>query len=103
MNARVFVTLKQEVLDPQGDAIRHALHSLGHPQVKSVRVGKVIDIELADAAPSSADKALRDMCDRLLANPIIEDANFEVGVTSPGSTAAPSDHGSGDIGSEKTR
>lgn len=79
MHARVFVTLKKEVLDPQGDAVHRALKSLGFAQVDSVRVGKVIDIELSEENQDKAEGSLRAMCDRLLANPVIEDANFKVG------------------------
>ncbi len=78
MKATVLVTLKTEVLDPQGDAVRRALGKLGFDGVKGVRVGKVIEIEFDDAqahAPDLADR-LRKMADEMLANPVIED--FEV-------------------------
>lgn len=78
MKATVVVTLKPEVLDPQGDAVRKALGKLGFEGVKSVRVGKIIEIEFDEAqpnAPALADR-LRKMADELLANPVIED--FEV-------------------------
>ncbi len=78
MKATVVVTLKPEVLDPQGDAVRRALGKLGFDGVKGVRVGKLIEIELDDAhgrAPDLADR-LRKMADEILANPVIED--FEV-------------------------
>lgn len=79
MQARVFVTLKKEVLDPQGDAVHRALRSLGFDEVSSVRVGKLIELELAGDSKSQAETSLRGMCERLLANPVIEDATFEVG------------------------
>jgi phosphoribosylformylglycinamidine synthase subunit PurS len=75
MKATVLVTLKTEVLDPQGDAVRRALGKLGFEGVKGVRVGKVIEIEFDDAqaqAPDLADR-LRKMADEMLANPVIED------------------------------
>jgi phosphoribosylformylglycinamidine synthase len=77
MKATVLVRLKAEVLDPQGDAVRRALGKLGIEGVKDVRVGKLIEIELDDAA-ASADLAprLAKMADELLANPVIED--FEI-------------------------
>ena len=71
MKARIFVTLKDGVLDPQGQAIQGALGALGFDGVASVRQGKVFDIELADGAGGEA--RLRAMCDRLLANTVIED------------------------------
>jgi phosphoribosylformylglycinamidine synthase PurS subunit len=80
MKATVVVTLKPEVLDPQGDAVRRALEKLGFQGVKGVRVGKLIEIELDDAqarAPGVADK-LRKMADELLANPVIEDFDVKV-------------------------
>jgi phosphoribosylformylglycinamidine synthase PurS subunit len=80
MKATVVVTLKPEVLDPQGDAVRRALEKLGFQGVKGVRVGKVIEIELDDAQarePGVADK-LRKMADELLANPVIEDFDVKV-------------------------
>jgi phosphoribosylformylglycinamidine synthase PurS subunit len=80
MKATVVVTLKPEVLDPQGDAVRRALGKLGFEGVKGVRVGKVIEIEFEDArarAPELADR-LRKMADEMLANPVIEDYEVKV-------------------------
>lgn len=78
MKATVLVRLKSEVLDPQGDAVRRALGKLGFDGVKGVRVGKLIEIELDDAAGSEADVKTRlaKMADEMLANPVIED--FEI-------------------------
>ena len=77
--ATVLVRLKSEVLDPQGDAVKRALARQGFTGVKSVRIGKLIEIELEDGAanPGLADN-LRKMSDELLANPVIED--YEVSV-----------------------
>jgi phosphoribosylformylglycinamidine synthase len=75
MKARVYVTLKREVLDPQGDAVRRALGSLGFDAVKDVRVGKLIELDIAGAADEAE---LEKMCAKLLANPVIEDYRFEV-------------------------
>ena len=77
MKARIFITLKTGVLDPQGQAIQGALGALGFDGVESVRQGKVIDIELADAA--NAEARLTEMCEKLLANTVIEDYRVEVG------------------------
>jgi phosphoribosylformylglycinamidine synthase len=77
MKARVFVTLKQGVLDPQGQAIQGALGSLGFDGVASVRQGKIFDIELTEA--QDADALLRAMCEKLLVNTVIEDYRLEIG------------------------
>jgi phosphoribosylformylglycinamidine synthase PurS subunit len=76
LKARITITLKPGVLDPQGQAIQGALKSLGYDGVQSVRQGKVIDIELADGA--GAEARLREMCERLLANIVIEDYRVEI-------------------------
>jgi phosphoribosylformylglycinamidine synthase subunit PurS len=78
MKARVFVTLKNGVLDPQGKAIGHALNNLGFGSVGEVRQGKVIDIELAEKNEAKARAELRDMCEKLLANTIIEKYEIEI-------------------------
>jgi phosphoribosylformylglycinamidine synthase len=78
MKARVFVTLKNGVLDPQGKAIGHALNNLGFPSVGDVRQGKVIDIELAEKNESKARAELKEMCEKLLANTIIEKYEIEL-------------------------
>ncbi|MFW5925072.1 MAG: phosphoribosylformylglycinamidine synthase subunit PurS [Myxococcota bacterium] len=78
MKANVYVTLKREVLDPQGDAVRRALGALGFEDIGSVRVGKLIEIELGDAPHEKAEQELRSMCEKLLANPVIEDFRFEL-------------------------
>ena len=76
MKARVTVTLKSGVLDPQGKAIEGALASLGFAGVGGVRQGKVFDIELAETDKAKAAAALKAMCDKLLANTVIE--NYQV-------------------------
>ena len=78
MKARVFVTLKNGVLDPQGKAIGHALNNPGFDAVGEVRQGKVIDIELADKDESRARANLKDMCEKLLANTVIEKYEIEL-------------------------
>jgi phosphoribosylformylglycinamidine synthase subunit PurS len=79
MKARVYVTLKNGVLDPQGKAIEGALTSLGIEGVTSVRQGKVFDIELAGADRADAEAALKQACERLLANTVIENYRVEIG------------------------
>lgn len=78
MKARVTVTLKPGVLDPQGQAILGALHGLGFSGVRDVRQGKLFDIELDDSDPAAAELTLGSICQRLLANGVIEDYSFEI-------------------------
>jgi len=78
MKARVFVTLKNGVLDPQGKAIGHALNNLGFGSVGEVRQGKVIDIELSEQDQAKARAEIKDMCEKLLANTIIEKYEIEL-------------------------
>ncbi len=77
MRARVFVTLKREVLDPQGEAVRKGLQSLGVAGVREVRVGKLIELEL-DESVGDVDATLRTAVERLLVNPVIEDGRVEI-------------------------
>ncbi|HRW16676.1 MAG: phosphoribosylformylglycinamidine synthase subunit PurS [Rhodobacteraceae bacterium] len=78
MRARVHVTLKPGVLDPQGEAVRHALGSLGFEGVGEVRMGKVIEIEIDQRDPGAARAQVDAMCARLLANTVIEDYEVEI-------------------------
>lgn len=78
MKARVFVTLKNGVLDPQGAAVKHALGSLGFDGVENVRQGKVIELELSETDAASAEASVKVMCDKLLANTVIEDYKVEM-------------------------
>ena len=78
MKARVFVTLKNGVLDPQGAAIRHALGTLGFDGIEGVRQGKVIDLDLAETDPVKAEAAAAEMCKKLLANTVIENYSVEI-------------------------
>jgi phosphoribosylformylglycinamidine synthase PurS subunit len=78
LKARVTVTLKSGVLDPQGKAIEGALRSLGIEGVESVRQGKVFDVELAAGDRAAAEAALKNACEKLLANTVIENYRVEV-------------------------
>ena len=78
MKARIFVTLKNGVLDPQGKAIGHALNNLGFPSVGKVRQGKIIDIELSQNDEVAARSELENMCEKLLANTVIESYEIEL-------------------------
>jgi len=70
--ARVNVLLKQDVMDPQGNAVTEALHSLGHSGVKQVRVGRCFDVTLDADDEAGAEQQLKEMCEALLANTVIE-------------------------------
>ena len=78
MKARVTVMLKNGVLDPQGEAIKHALNSLKYNNVESVRQGKVIEIGLDEISKEKANKSIKEMCEKLLANTVIESYEIEI-------------------------
>jgi phosphoribosylformylglycinamidine synthase subunit PurS len=78
MRIKIFVSLKEGVLDPQGKAVERSLHSLGYPEVGEVRMGKYIEMRLDLASREEAEARIREMCSRLLANPVIEDYRFEI-------------------------
>ena len=79
MLARVFVTLKPGVLDPAGKAVEGGLHSLGYPEVGSVRLGKYIELQVDAADPAKARARVEEMCQKLLANTVVENYRVEVG------------------------
>lgn len=78
MRVKIFISLKSGVLDPQGKAIERSLHSLGYNEVRGVRAGKYIEVELDAASRNAAELRIREFCDKLLANPVIEDYRFEI-------------------------
>ncbi len=78
MKARVTVMLKNGVLDVQGEAVRHALGTLGFAGVNGVRQGKVIELDLAETDKAAAETAARAMCEKLLANTVIESYRVEI-------------------------
>ncbi|MFN4159772.1 MAG: phosphoribosylformylglycinamidine synthase subunit PurS [Gemmobacter sp.] len=78
LKARVHVMLKDGVLDPQGEAVRHALGTLGFDGVQAVRQGKVIELDLAATDRAAAEAEVRAMCERLLANTVIEQFAVEI-------------------------
>jgi phosphoribosylformylglycinamidine synthase PurS subunit len=78
LKARIHITLKNGVLDPQGKAIHHSLEGLGFNGVEDVRQGKFIEIELADRDAASAKAKVAEMCEQLLANTVIEDYAVEI-------------------------
>ncbi|MBI5047995.1 MAG: phosphoribosylformylglycinamidine synthase subunit PurS [Deltaproteobacteria bacterium] len=78
MKAKVYVTLKKGVLDPQGKAVCGALESMGYKEVKGLRIGKFIEIEIDGVSQKDADKRLKEMCEKLLANTVVEDYKVEI-------------------------
>lgn len=78
MKARVHIMLKNGVLDPQGEAVRHALNTLGFDGIDGVRQGKVIELDLAETDSAKATASITEMCEKLLANTVIESYQFEV-------------------------
>src|SRR5262245_16939196 len=78
MRAKVHVTLKQGILDPQGKAIEHALDSLGFKNAANVRVGKYMELDVNETDKAKAEAQVRQMCEKLLANTIIEEYRYEL-------------------------
>jgi phosphoribosylformylglycinamidine synthase PurS subunit len=78
MRVKIFISFKEGVLDPQGKAVERSLHSLGYEEVRDVRMGKYLEIELEASSCEAAAARVREMCDKLLANPVIEDYRFEI-------------------------
>jgi phosphoribosylformylglycinamidine synthase subunit PurS len=78
MRVKIFVSLKNGVLDPQGNAIERSLHSIGYEEVHDVRVGKYLELDVDAPSRAAAELRVREMCDKLLANTVIEDYRFEI-------------------------
>lgn len=78
MKATVYVTIKENVLDPQGTAVQGALHSMGFNEVSKVRIGKYLEVELDTNDRAEAEAKLKEMCEKLLANTVVEDYRFEL-------------------------
>jgi len=78
MKVKIHVTLKQGILDPQGKAIEHALDSLGFKNAANVRVGKYMELDVHETDQAKAEIAVKAMCEKLLANTIVEEYRFEV-------------------------
>jgi len=76
--AKVYITLKPTVNDPQGLTIKGALHNLGFTSVENVRAGKYIEVRIKDNDPTKAKEQVNEMCRKLLANPVIENYRFEL-------------------------
>ena len=78
MKAKVYVTLKKSVLDPQGKTVQHALQTLGFNDVKDVRMGKYIELDLGSLDKAQAEQKIKSMCEKLLANTVIEEYRYEL-------------------------
>ena len=78
MKALIYVTLKPSVLDPQGKAVLGGLHTLGYREARDVRVGKFIEVRLEGLERGEAEGRVREMCEKLLANTVIEQYRFEI-------------------------
>jgi len=78
MKAKVYIMLKKGILDPQGKAIQQALQSLGCSELEEVRMGKYLEISMQNRSKPVAEREVREMCEKLLANTVIEDYRFEI-------------------------
>ena len=78
MKAKIHITLKSGILDPQGKAIEHALETLGFTSASNVRMGKYVELDLKETTKDRADAEVKAMCEKLLANTIIEEYRFEL-------------------------
>ncbi|PWV95321.1 phosphoribosylformylglycinamidine synthase [Paenibacillus cellulosilyticus] len=78
MKAKVYVTIKENVLDPQGTAVQGALHTMGFAEVGSVRIGKYLELELDTNDKAEAEARVKAMCEKLLANVVVEDYRVEL-------------------------
>ncbi len=78
MKAKVYITLKSGVLDPQGKAVQHSLESLGYSEVRGVRIGKYIEVILEETDRARASERIKTMCEKLLANTVIESYRYEL-------------------------
>jgi phosphoribosylformylglycinamidine synthase len=81
--ARIYVTLRPSVLDPAGTAVQAGLKQMGYDNVEQVRIGKYVELTLTASSEASAHDQLNQICDQLLANPVIENYRFELTATAP--------------------
>jgi phosphoribosylformylglycinamidine synthase len=78
--AKIYISLKKSVMDPQGATVQHALETLGYEGVENVRMGKYVEMDIFKEKREDAEKQVDEMCDKLLANPVIEKYSFEMEV-----------------------
>jgi phosphoribosylformylglycinamidine synthase len=77
MKVKIYITLKNGIHDPQGQAVQQSLHTLGFDTVENVRMGKFVEVDLQDMEKESAETTIKSMCQKLLANTVIEDFRYE--------------------------
>jgi phosphoribosylformylglycinamidine synthase len=78
VKAKIYVTLKEGILDPQGKAIQHSIEALGYHGFENIRVGKYFEIKMSGRSVESARRDLKEVCEKLLANTVIEEYRFEI-------------------------
>lgn len=78
LKARIYVTLKEGILDPQGRAVQQSLQTLGFSSIKDVRIGKFLEVDIQETDHSAGEAQVKSICEKLLANPVIENYRFEL-------------------------
>ena len=76
--SKIIVTLRKSILDPQGKAVEHGIHSLGYTAVKNVRIGKIVELSIDASNKEEAERVIREVSEKLLANPVMEDFTFTI-------------------------
>lgn len=77
-HSKIHVTLRKSILDPQGKTVEHGIHSLGYESVNHVRMGKYVELDVNTEKQEEAERITREVCERLLANPVMEDFHFSI-------------------------
>lgn len=77
-HAKIIVTLRKSILDPQGKAVEHGIHSMGYPSVQNVRIGKDIELDIDTQDRQEAERITREISEKLLSNPVMEDFTFSI-------------------------
>lgn len=77
-NIKVYVTYKESILDPQGEAVRGAVHRMGFDEIEDIRIGKYFEIKVSDTADRSVEEVIETICDKLLANVVMESYRYEI-------------------------
>lgn len=77
-NVKVYVTYKESILDPQGEAVRGAVHRMGFDEIEDIRIGKYFEIKVSDTADRSVEGVIETICDKLLANVVMESYRYEI-------------------------